>query len=91
MKKTFLVWLLNKYSEFINWLLEKAGIIFRIKNIERNIQILETSTEFLINNYDKRLRWKLKRILTNTRSPFYFKKIRTLNGELVDRSLLTGK
>jgi len=76
---------------FAYWLLKVTGVTKIINDLNKDMEILETSTEFLINNYDKRLRWKLKRILTNTRSPFYFKKIRTLNGELVDRSLLTGK
>jgi hypothetical protein len=64
---------------FAYWLLKVTGVMKIINDLNKDMEILETSTEFLINNYDKRLRWKLKRILTNTRSPFYFKKVKENN------------
>jgi len=64
---------------FAYWLLKVTGVTKIINDLNKDMEILETSTEFLINNYDKRLRWKLKRILTNTRSPFYFKKVKKNN------------
>ena len=76
------------FKIFIYWILKKVGVFAMISNmqndddvfrIKQDVKMLETSLEFLINNYDKRLRWKLKRILTNTRSPFYFKKVKKNN------------